>query len=79
MADGVPPNFQMRSVERAVQMIPVRPSPNFMNPSKWSADLKDFLSKCLHKDPKERFSSTQLLAVRFSRFLFSRTGFTTKN
>ena len=44
-------------------MIPMRPSPVFKKPEKWSASLNDFLSKCLVKNPDDRGSASALLQV----------------
>jgi len=44
-------------------MIPTKPPPTFKHPDKWSADMQDFVSKCLVKNPEERLSATSLLQV----------------
>ena len=50
-------------------MIPTKPPPTFKHPEKWSADMKDFVSKCLVKNPEERLSATSLLLVIKISFL----------
>ena len=45
-------------------MIPTKPPPFFKNPEKWSADMQEFVKKCLVKNPEERMSATQLLQVK---------------
>ena len=48
---------------QAIFMIPTKPPPTFKHPEKWSSDMKDFVSKCLVKNPEERLSATSLLQV----------------
>ena len=50
-------------------MIPTKPPPTFKHPEKWSADMQDFVSKCLVKNPEERLSATSLLLVIKISFL----------
>lgn len=47
-------------------MIPTNPPPTFTNPDLWSASFRDFVSKCLVKNPEDRATATQLLQVRGS-------------
>ena len=44
-------------------MIPSRPPPTLKDPSRWSAPLVDFVSKCLVKNPDARATATELLNV----------------
>jgi len=44
-------------------MIPTKPPPTFKEPEKWSEDFKDFVAKCLVKNPEERATASQLLQV----------------
>lgn len=39
--------------------------PTFDVPSKWSSEFNDFLSKCLQKNPNQRFLTSQLLEHSF--------------
>jgi len=59
MAEGKPPNSDIHPM-RALFMIPSKPSPTLKEPSKWSAEMNDFIAQCLKKDPAERKSSKQL-------------------
>lgn len=47
-------------------MIPSNPPPTFTNPDLWSTSFKDFVSKCLVKNPENRATATQLLQVKGS-------------
>lgn len=47
-------------------MIPTNPPPTFTEPDLWSASFRDFVSKCLVKNPENRATATQLLQVRGS-------------
>lgn len=46
-------------------MIPNRPPPQLKEPSKWSKEFVDFISKCLVKEPNDRYSAQQLLEHPF--------------
>jgi serine/threonine protein kinase len=60
MAEGKPPLGNVHPM-RAIFMIPSRPPPTLTNPEEWSTNLKDFISKCLVKNPDQRASATDLL------------------
>eukprot|EP01095_Lingulamoeba_sp_RSL-Kostka_P010853 TRINITY_DN3990_c0_g2_i1.p1 TRINITY_DN3990_c0_g2~~TRINITY_DN3990_c0_g2_i1.p1 ORF type:complete len:684 (-),score=238.63 TRINITY_DN3990_c0_g2_i1:81-2132(-) len=59
MADGVPPHSELHPL-RAMFQIPYNPPPSVEDPSEFSDELNDFLSKCLVKDPKDRASCLEL-------------------
>ena len=44
-------------------MIPTKPPPTFKEAERWSNDFRDFVSRCLVKNPEERATATQLLQV----------------
>ena len=54
MAEGDPPHL-FEYQERAIYLIINKDSPKIKD--KWSDDFKDFVDKCLIKDPKERWSA----------------------
>jgi len=64
MAEGKPPHHEIHPM-RAIFMIPSHAPPTLKNPAIWSADMIDFLSKCLVKDPKSRSSADELLKHPF--------------
>jgi len=64
LAEGVPPHYKMPR-KRAMMMIPIRAAPTFKEPTKWSANMQDFLSHCLVKDPTQRSSAIDLLLHPF--------------
>ena len=64
MAEGKPPHHEIHPM-RAIFMIPSRDPPTLQTPNKWSADMIDFLSKCLVKDPTKRMSADELLVHPF--------------
>ncbi|EDO42845.1 predicted protein [Nematostella vectensis] len=64
MAEGKPPYADIHPM-RAIFMIPTKPPPTFRDPGQWSEDFKDFVSKCLVKNPEERATATELLQHSF--------------
>jgi serine/threonine protein kinase len=60
MCEGSPPLMDMDPVA-AMKAIPERPPPKLAG--KWSAELTDFVAKCLTKSPTERPSAMELLMV----------------
>ena len=64
MADGRPPLSDMHPM-RAIFVIPNRAPPTFREPAKWSDTFKDFLSKCLQKEPEDRLTADALLEHPF--------------
>lgn len=48
---------------QAIFMIPTKPPPSFKEDDKWSKEFKDFVTRCLVKNPEERATATQLLQV----------------
>jgi len=64
MAEGKPPHHEIHPM-RAIFMIPAKDAPTFQTPNKWSADMVDFLGKCLVKDPNRRPSAEELLRHPF--------------
>ncbi|KAJ6237340.1 serine/threonine-protein kinase tao [Anaeramoeba flamelloides] len=64
LAEGEPPLSETHPL-RAIFLIPNNPSPTFKEPKKWSKKCVDFLSKCLQKDPNDRWGAKQLLKHPF--------------
>jgi serine/threonine protein kinase len=66
MGDGAPPNAEL-PIFRTLRMVtnPAVPSPTFQEPEKWSAEINDFVFKCLEKDPSKRPSAAELLVHPF--------------
>jgi len=64
MAEMLPPNAGMNPI-RAMKMVPNRPPPKLADPSTWSPDFNDFVSRCLVKDLVVRPRSVDLLAHPF--------------
>lgn len=62
MAEMVPPLSEMHPM-KALFQIPANPPPTLSEPNKYSEEFRDFLSKCLVKDPKKRWTAVQLLEV----------------
>ena len=58
LAEGDPPHLYEYQ-ERAIYLIINKQPPRISD--KWSDEFKDFVSKCLVKNPAERWHSTQLL------------------
>jgi len=64
MIDGVPPYFQFPP-EKATKMIVEYGAPAIKNVDRMSADLRDFVARCLEFDPKKRMTVEQLLRHDF--------------
>lgn len=64
MAEGKPPYADIHPM-RAIFMIPTKPPPTFKEAERWSNDFRDFVSRCLVKNPEERATATQLLQHSF--------------
>ncbi|KAK3708853.1 hypothetical protein QZH41_016286, partial [Actinostola sp. cb2023] len=64
MAEGKPPYADIHPM-RAIFMIPTKPPPTFKDPGRWSEDFRDFVAKCLVKNPDERATASQLLQHPF--------------
>jgi serine/threonine protein kinase len=62
LAEGAPPYSDMHPM-RAIFMIPSKPPPTLEDNDEveWSKEMKDFLAKCLTKDPDQRPTAEQLL------------------
>ncbi|KAJ3417609.1 Serine/threonine-protein kinase 4 [Chytridiales sp. JEL 0842] len=64
MADGRPPYHNIHPM-RAIFMIPTKPPPKLENESRYSPLFRDFVARCLTKDPKQRPTADQLLKDPF--------------
>ncbi|XP_069754893.1 serine/threonine-protein kinase 10 isoform X2 [Narcine bancroftii] len=64
MAQIEPPHHELNPM-RVLLKIAKGDPPTLENPSKWSADFKDFLKKALDKNPDTRLSAAQLLQHPF--------------
>ena len=60
MCEGNPPHFNVHPM-RAIFIISSRPAPELKEPSKWSHDMADFISRCLVKNAEHRASAAELL------------------
>ena len=60
MAEGHPPHHNVHPM-RAIFMISLKPAPKLKKPSLFSADMIDFLEKCLVKSAEDRAGSSDLL------------------
>lgn len=64
MAEGKPPYYNIHPM-RAIFIIPTRPSPTLEHSDAFSSDFKDFISRCLVKDPEKRATPKELLTHPF--------------
>ena len=64
MAEGEPPLLNEQPL-RALFYITVNDAPRLSKPNRWSANFRDFISKCLVKDPEERWDCEALLEHDF--------------
>jgi len=65
LAEQHPPHWLKNPPVRALFLIPHDPSPRLAEPSKWSADLVQFVELSLKKDPKARASARLLRSSAF--------------
>lgn len=61
LCEGQPPHFNVHPM-RAIFMIPMKPAPTLKQPSKWSPEMVDFMSKCLQKASDQRSTAEELLS-----------------
>jgi len=66
MAEGEPPYMEFPPL-RALFLITTKGIPDLKEPSKWSNEMKNFLSKCLEKDPEARPDATEMLKHPFMK------------
>eukprot|EP01102_Stenamoeba_stenopodia_P021944 TRINITY_DN8973_c0_g1_i2.p1 TRINITY_DN8973_c0_g1~~TRINITY_DN8973_c0_g1_i2.p1 ORF type:complete len:622 (-),score=153.34 TRINITY_DN8973_c0_g1_i2:74-1939(-) len=64
MADGIPPRANLNP-RWAMNTILHQDPPTLEDPSKWSKELNDLISKCLKKKPAERPTAAGLMAHPF--------------
>lgn len=64
MAQGQPPYATMHPM-RAIFKIASGPPAALEDPEQWSTNLRQFLSRCLVKEPKERATAKELLGMKF--------------
>jgi serine/threonine protein kinase len=64
LADGEPPLMELPPL-RALFIIATQASPQLREPHKWSNEFRDFLSRCLQKDPSLRATADELLQHPF--------------
>ncbi len=62
MAEGEPPYMEFPPL-RALFLITTKGIPELKYSSKWSADMKSFLARCLEKEPENRPEASELLKV----------------
>ncbi|KAL8187392.1 UNVERIFIED_CONTAM: hypothetical protein K2H54_047858, partial [Gekko kuhli] len=60
MAEIEPPHHELNPMRVLLKIAKSEP-PSLAQPSKWSADFKDFLKKCLEKNVDARWSTAELL------------------
>jgi len=66
MAEGEPPYMEFPPL-RALFLITTKGIPDLKEPSKWSPEMKDFVGRCLEKEPEARPDSSELLKHPFLR------------
>ncbi|XP_056427331.1 STE20-like serine/threonine-protein kinase [Hyla sarda] len=64
LAETQPPNHEMNPTRVLLKILKSQP-PNLKNRYLWSQDFKDFLNKCLQRNPQERSSVNALLEHSF--------------
>jgi len=61
-----PPLFDVTPAVRVLFLIPSRPAPTLQEPSKWSPEFNEFVSRCLSKDPALRPDAKGALESAFA-------------
>mmetsp|Transcript_16948 Transcript_16948/g.23581 ORF Transcript_16948/g.23581 Transcript_16948/m.23581 type:complete len:122 (-) Transcript_16948:209-574(-) len=64
MAEGEPPYMEFPPL-RALFLITTKGIPDLKHPDKWSYEFRDFVAKCLDKEPETRPDATELLKHPF--------------
>ncbi|XP_063788089.1 STE20-like serine/threonine-protein kinase [Pseudophryne corroboree] len=64
LAETQPPNHELNPTRVLLKILKAKP-PSLKYCHLWSADFNHFLDKCLHRNPQERLSSTELLEHPF--------------
>nr|XP_060624318.1 STE20-like serine/threonine-protein kinase isoform X2 [Anolis sagrei ordinatus] len=64
MAEIEPPHHELNPMRVLLKIAKSEP-PSLAQPSKWSADFKDFLKKCLEKNVDARWTTSELLQHPF--------------
>jgi len=64
MGEGLPPLSNIRP-RRVLFLIPTQPAPTLKEPHKWTVYFRDFITKCLEKDPSKRPDADALLRHPF--------------
>jgi len=65
LAQRHPPLHDVNPPVRVLFLIPSLPPPTLQHPERWSAEFRDFLSRCLTKNPAERTDAVRALALPF--------------
>lgn len=64
MAEGEPPYMEFPPL-RALFLITTKGIPDLKEPQKWSSEFKDFIKKCLDKEPHSRADADKMLKHPF--------------
>mmetsp|Transcript_25343 Transcript_25343/g.25568 ORF Transcript_25343/g.25568 Transcript_25343/m.25568 type:complete len:573 (+) Transcript_25343:274-1992(+) len=64
LCEGQPPHYNVHPM-RAIFMIPMKPAPTLKDPAMWSAEMIDFIGRCLTKKMEERGTTKELLEHRW--------------
>jgi serine/threonine protein kinase len=54
---------------RALFLITTKGIPDLKEPTRWSSDFRDFVKRCLEKEPEARPNAETLLKVKFFFFI----------
>lgn len=71
LAEMEPPLSELNPKRVALRILKSDP-PSLKYPSRWSSEFQDFLSKCLQKQPENRWSAKKLLNVLLFVFFFNK-------
>ena len=62
MCEGRPPHSGIKPIS-AMFLISYKPAPTLQTPDAWSEDMRDFLGRCLVKEPAGRAETLELTQV----------------
>jgi len=66
MAEGEPPYMEFPPL-RALFLITTKGIPDLKEPNQWSPEFRDFIAKCLEKDPERRPDANDMLKHAFMK------------
>lgn len=70
LATGEYPYKKTKKFIEMLQTITTSPEPNLPDNGLYSDEFKDFIKKCLNKDPKKRSTAAQLMVLVYMKMKY---------